>query len=248
MPPNSTEKRDCPFFLDLTLPALADNLALDEALLLDAEAGGPEVLRVWEWPAYAVVLGAAGRLSEDVDEGACRRDHVPIGRRASGGGTVLLGAGCLLYSLVLSCQRDPALREISSSYRYILGRIRNALLPRAPTLELCGTSDLALAGLKVSGNAQQRKRLHLLHHGSLLYGFDRDQVGTYLHLPQRQPEYRRRRKHEEFLANLPISATDLKHELTECWGALSIVSAWPEEMVRRLVAEKYSQREWTYRR
>ena len=35
------------YFLDLTLPTLAENLALDEALLLDAEAGGPEVLRLW---------------------------------------------------------------------------------------------------------------------------------------------------------------------------------------------------------
>jgi lipoate-protein ligase A len=51
-------------FLDLTLPA--ENLALDEALLLDAEAGGPEVLRLWHWPHHAVVLGAGGRLADTV--------------------------------------------------------------------------------------------------------------------------------------------------------------------------------------
>src|SRR5205823_408571 len=46
-------------FLNLTLPSLFDNLALDEALLLDAEAGaGGEVLRCWAWPRLAVVLGA----------------------------------------------------------------------------------------------------------------------------------------------------------------------------------------------
>ena len=41
-------------FLDLTLPTLPENLALDEALLLEAEAGGPNLLRVWSWPNNAV--------------------------------------------------------------------------------------------------------------------------------------------------------------------------------------------------
>src|SRR5262245_1919259 len=101
------------YFLDLALDSLAANLALDEALLLEAEAGrGGEVLRVWEWSAPAVVLGAGCRLAEDVNEAACHADGVPIQRRASGGGTVLLGAGCLLYSLVLAYERSPFLREI----------------------------------------------------------------------------------------------------------------------------------------
>ena len=38
-------------FVDITLSTLNENLALDEALLLEAEAGrSGEVLRVWEWP------------------------------------------------------------------------------------------------------------------------------------------------------------------------------------------------------
>ena len=45
-------------FLNVSLPTLAENVALDEALLLEAEAGGPALLRVWEWSQFAVVLGA----------------------------------------------------------------------------------------------------------------------------------------------------------------------------------------------
>ena len=47
-------------FLDLTLPTIGENLALDEALLLQAEAGGGEALRSWEWEQTCVVLGAGG--------------------------------------------------------------------------------------------------------------------------------------------------------------------------------------------
>src|SRR5690242_11713934 len=135
--------------LDLTLPIAAENLALDEALLLEAEAGrGGEVLRLWEWPHYAVVLGAGCALADDVDEAACRADGVPVLRRASGGGTVLLGPGCLCYGLVLAFERGPALREITPSYAYILGRVGGALAGLLPGIERAGTSDLTDAGLK----------------------------------------------------------------------------------------------------
>src|SRR5205814_2207406 len=59
-------------YLDLTLPDADDNLALDEALLLRAESGdGGEVLRIWEYPRPVVVLGAGGRVSDDVHDANC---------------------------------------------------------------------------------------------------------------------------------------------------------------------------------
>src|SRR5262245_53661131 len=115
-------------FLDLTLPSLAENLALDEALLLESEAGrGDEVLRLWEWRDDAVVLGAGCRLTDDVHEAACREDGIPIARRASGGGTVLLGRGCFIFSLVLKLARGPELAHIAASHRFILGVIASSL-------------------------------------------------------------------------------------------------------------------------
>src|SRR5262245_30654005 len=174
--------------LDLTLPTLAANLALDEALLLEAEAGtGGEVLRFWEWPHLAVVLGAGGQIALDVNEPVCSTDRIPILRRASGGGTVLLGRGCLLFSLVLRYGRAAELRHINASYRYILGRMAAAFQSVASDVEHAGISDLAIAGRKCSGNAQQRKRDYLLHHGTLLYDFDLPLMSRYLRSPPRQP-------------------------------------------------------------
>jgi lipoate-protein ligase A len=236
-------------FLDVTLPTLAENLALDEALLLEAEAGrAAEVLRIWEWPAPAVVLGAGGRLAEDINEEACRQDAVPILRRASGGGTVLLGPGCLLFSLVLSYERSPVLREVLFSYGYILDRVRAALKGLVPGIERAGTSDLAAEGRKFSGNSQQRKRTHLLHHGTLLYRFDIDTIGRYLRLPARQPDYRRNREHAAFLTNLSVAAGALTRRLRQAWEADGGAEEWPREAVERLSREKYTSAEWIGRR
>ena len=235
--------------LPLTLPTLAENLALDEALLLEAEKGSAgEVLRLWEWPRPAVVLGTAGRLAEDVEEAACLRDDVPIARRASGGGTVLLGGGCLLYDLVLAYERDAALTDILPSYRFILGRVRDALLDAVPGAVVAGTSDLAAGGRKFSGNSQQRKRRHLLHHGTLLYGFDLGLVGRYLRQPARQPAYRERRDHDAFLMNLPLAGEEIERRLIAAWAAEGGPPEWPAERVRQLVADKYTRAEWIRRR
>lgn len=236
-------------FLELTLPTLEENLALDEALLLEAEAArGGEVLRFWEWPSLAVVLGAGGRLAQEVDEKACEQDDVPIRRRSSGGGTVLLGRGCLLYSLVLAYARAEELREILSSYRFVLKLIRNALLDTTPGVEFAGTSDLCVAGKKFSGNSQQRKRNCLLHHGTVLYDFGIGEIGRYLREPDRQPKYRRGRAHEEFVTNLPVAAATLKECIRSAWQTSGPLADWPKEASRRLVLEKYRRDDWNRRR
>jgi lipoate-protein ligase A len=234
-------------FLDLTLATLAENLALDEALLLEAEGGG-EVLRVWEWTQPAVVLGAGCHLAENIEEKTHLSNAVQIARRSSGGGTVLLGRGCLCYGLVLGYTRASELAEIQPSYAYVLGLVRNALSDLSPDIHRAGTSDLAAGDRKFSGNAQQRKRHHLLHHGTILYDFDLALVSRYLRLPSRQPDYRRQREHADFLMNVPAKASELKRRLRSAWQADSSLTTWPEELVRKLVAEKYSREDWIRRR
>jgi lipoate-protein ligase A len=236
-------------FLELTLPTLPENLALDEALLLQADTGaGGEVLRVWEWTMPAVVLGAGSRLPLEVNEAACQADGVPILRRASGGSAVLLGKGCLCYSLILAYDRLPALREVRPSFAYILGQVREALLDLAPGIEQAGISDLVAGRRKFSGNSQQRKRHFLLHHGTLLYAFNIELIGRYLRMPSRQPEYRQGREHLEFLVNLPTNSAELTTRLRTAWKPEMTLIECPSQMVHELAENKYTRPEWTRRR
>lgn len=230
--------------LDLTLPTLAENLALDEALLDDAQAGGVATLRFWTWPTFAVVVGAGGALEGEVQLDRCAEDGVPVARRSSGGGTVLLGPGCLLYSLVLPM--DAELADLNRSYQVISTKLAEALA--IPGVAFAGSSDLVLDDRKFSGNSQQRKRTHLLHHGTLLHAFDLTAIDRYVKHPPRMPDYRRDRPHEDFVVNLPLSEGELKNRLIAAWQAKEPRGNWPRNEVIRLATEKYGTGDWLRRK
>lgn len=182
-----------------------ENVALDAVLFAAAEEqDAGESLRIWESPQPAVIVGRFGALGREIDEGACRADAVPVIRRVSGGGAVVVGRGCLNYSLVLSLDARPELRHVSASYAAVLGRIVDAL--DLAGLRVAGVSDLAVGERKIGGSAQRRGRRALLHHGTVLYAFDMSTLERYLRSPVRQPAYRRERRHADFVMNAPIDA------------------------------------------
>ncbi|MBI5773623.1 MAG: lipoate--protein ligase family protein [Verrucomicrobia bacterium] len=231
--------------LDLTLPTPAENLACDEALFDWCEESGGEVLRFWEPRDHFVVVGYANRVAREVNAEACAARGVPIFRRVSGGGTVLQGPGCLNYSVVLKITEASPLAGISGTNRLVLGKIQRALAPLLKTPPaIRGASDLCLGALKFSGNAQRRKRTHLLFHGTLLLDFDLPLISALLPLPSKQPDYRGNRGHGEFLTNLPLAASAVKAELCRAWSADAPLEAVPLERIQKLAAEKYSRPEW----
>jgi lipoate-protein ligase A len=259
--------------LDLTLPDAAENLALDEALLEEAEAAAApmETLRLWELPGPAVVVGRSSRVSAEVHVDVCRQLGIPILRRISGGAAVVAGPGCLMYSLVLSYHRRPALRVLSEAHRDVLGTVVAALSASVAGLEFRGTSDLAMhasrtdpgiavadcngregggqasaigAALKFSGNSVRCRRNHLLYHGTLLYAFPLPLIDHCLKMPSRVPEYRAGRAHRVFVTNLPVAAETLRQALISAWNAGTPRVDWPREQTEQLARTKYGRPEW----
>jgi lipoate-protein ligase A len=235
------------FLLDLTLPTPAENLALDEALLEEAEqsTGPRETLRLWESAATMVVIGRSSRIAEEVDLAACRRRGIPVLRRSSGGAAIVTGPGCLMYALVLSYDLRPELRSIDLAHRLVLGKLAAAVSPDAGH---CGTSDLAIDGRKFSGNSVRCRRGHLLYHGTLLYDFAIETIVDCLRAPPRQPDYRRGRAHGQFVTNLASGARDLRRAVVEAWGARVPLAEWPRDATARLVAERYGCDQWHHER
>ncbi len=234
------------FLLDVTLPTPAENLALDEALLDEAEAAQQpdETLRLWEPAGPMVVVGRSSKVADEVRLEACRRMAIPVLRRTSGGAAVVTGPGCLMYSLVLSLNRHPGLRIVEHAHRVVLDRIAASLASLVPCVSRRGTSDLALGEDKFSGNSIRVKRNHLLYHGTLLYDFPLELIDQCLAMPPRQPAYREGRGHRAFVTNLRLPAGMLRGALVAAWNADEPRPDWPRAETARLVAQRYARAEW----
>jgi lipoate-protein ligase A len=238
-----------PRWLDCCLPTVEENLALDEALLELAHEGASPMncVRTWMAAEPAVVLGSSSRCAEEVDFEACRRHGVRVVRRPSGGATVVLGPGCLMWSVIEHHpQGPPPIEAIHAAMLEPLAAALNEALsrtqqPEGKRVARRGTSDLALVGageaapaalasesvaaaestadLKVSGNALRVRRHGVLYHGTLLDSFDLDLVGRVLRHPPREPDYRGQRPHGAFLANLGLGRATLEAAVRAAFGA-----------------------------
>ena len=235
--------------IDSTLPTPAHNLACDEALLELCETGfDHDLLRFWEPREHFVVLGYSSRIRADVELPRCARSRVSVFRRCSGGGTVLQGPGCLNFSLVLRVDGRPALQTLTGTTRFIMAAHRQALGPVVGgEVRVEGFSDLTRGGLKVSGNAQRRKRRAVLFHGTFLLDLDLRLVEELLPVPARQPPYRRNRPHREFLANLHVPSQLIKDALRGTWGASEPLDGLPLERIEALARNVYATQAWTHR-
>lgn len=235
-------------YLDLAFADPARNLACDEMLIDLCEESRTEVLRIWEPSNYFVVLGYSNRVSREVDVDACGAKAIPILRRFSGGGAVLQGPGCINYTLVVRNERPGYIGDIATAYRRVLEphrRLFQALTSKAVRIE--GISDLAIAGLKFSGNSQHRKRACTLFHGTFLLKFDLSLVETCLRLPSKQPAYRRDRPHRAFLTNLAIDPLEVREKLKKEWQAYDEPVDVSYERIEDLLKSRYLRGEWNWK-
>ena len=202
----------------LVHPQTADNLAVDEELMR-AVNGEPVRgwLRIWEQPTYAVVLGRSNRAEREANLPACAADGVEVLQRCSGGGAVVIGPGCLCYSLVLPLTDLHRQAGVTAVTANIMQKLAAGLGP--PAISVQGVSDLTCEGRKFSGNSQRWLKHALLHHGTVLYDFDLSLVSRFLQFPSRVPDYRDEREHLQFVRNLDLPRQEIIQRLRRTWNA-----------------------------
>ena len=231
---------------------VAANLALDEALLEEAHStpAAGRVVRSWMAARPTVVLGSSSRVEEEVDLEACRRLGVDLLRRPSGGLTVVLGPGCVMWSVITGYPAGAPTVDVL--HDDVLDPLCAALAAAGSSVVRRGSSDLAIVTddgeRKVSGNALRVRRHAVLYHGTLLDDFDLDLVSQVLRHPPREPAYRAGRGHAAFLANLRLGRTAIDAALRNAFATTTVRADPPRERMAQLVAERYASAAWTLRR
>lgn len=176
-------------------PYLADE-ELIARTLVDRAPG----LRLSRPARVEVVLGRGSRPERELVIERCLADGVPLLARRGGGCAVLLDPGQVLVSVALPLGGLGESRRIfEAATAWLVAALGRLGLTG---LGLAGISDLAYAGRKVGGACIFRRRGLLLYSASLLVTPRVDLMERYLLHPPREPEYRARRSHAEFVLGL----------------------------------------------
>ncbi|MHB9035771.1 MAG: lipoate--protein ligase family protein [Armatimonadota bacterium] len=198
------------------------NLAVDEQLAQCAGRTGRRILRLWWGSNVTAVLGCGDKTEEVLDIDECKRRGVGWVKRVTGGGTVLQTPGVFNYSYTApSYGRMDMPRVFESGAELVV----KALAQFGVSAQQCGTSDVAVDNLKISGNAQARKWHAVLLHGTLLVDIDRELMEAVLRHPHKEPDYRNGRKHSDFvvtLGGLGVAASEAQVENAFASAAIEV--------------------------
>jgi lipoate-protein ligase A len=250
-------------FLNYTSPTPADDLALEEVLHLAVEDGTlPAIWRLWQPAQRAVILGTGQESAKEAHLELARATGVPVLRRHSGGGAVVIGPGAINYSFFFPYALLPGSETIQGATRAALEPIIRTLAAWGLSAQLAGLSDLAVTGAdgtlrKIAGNSQARKKNSVVVHGTLLADPDWAAIEALLRFPSSTPDYRAGRSHREFLTSLrdhgaPVSLEEFAGAFAVQLPPDTIRLAAPDASLlaraRALAAEKYGLDAWNLRR
>ena len=213
---------------------------------------GPEAIRVWLPTSTSTVLGRSSPAEAEVDIDRILESGTSLGRRVSGGQTIVTGPGCLMYAIVIGYQQHPDLRMLDHAHRYVMTRMQKAIASLGIAVTIEGVSDLTFEGKKFSGNSMRCIKDRFLYHGTMICDeFDLSLVTKFLKRPVREPDYRAGRSHEDFLTRLPVSCESLKQAIIKQWSVTTTLPADQLESLvadaERLAAAKYDDEAWIYK-
>jgi len=180
---------------------VAREIERDGELLEAAENGYGPRFRTWTCRRHAVVLGRSLDVTSEVNLDFCRSRGIPVLRRPSGGGAVVVGPGTLQYAFALPYYLSPELSSIDGAKTFC-NRLLLAGLEGMDGIAHLPCGDLVRGQRKIGGLALRRRRGAVLLHGTILVDEDLELIARALRHPSSEPPYRRGRSHAEFLANL----------------------------------------------
>lgn len=261
-------------YLPYTEHTGAENMAIDEAIMLEIAKGTQTMptLRFYGWNPPALSLGYSQSYAKEVAEQACQAAGIDIIRRPTGGRAVLHQYE-LTYSVIAPETDEHVKGTVIQSYLKIsrallqgfqalgipaemIAHESKPALGSAACFDAPSWYELVVAGRKLVGSAQVRRKGILLQHGSIILHFDIELLFRLLKFPN---EAIRQRLQTAFKAKAcaldevwgrPVSREELEQEI--CRGFIEtmhirlekaqLTSAEKDQL--EALSAKYRSDEW----
>ncbi|KAK2994618.1 hypothetical protein RJ640_025672 [Escallonia rubra] len=148
----------------------------------------------------AIVMGLSGKPSELLEIRSVLRDQIPVVRRFTGGGTVIVDHGTIFVTLICNREAVPTVQPYPRSIMQWSSLLYNEVFQGIGDFKL-RENDYVFGNHKFGGNAQSITKDRWIHHTSFLWEYEARNM-AYLKLPTRAPEYRLVRNHMDFLCGM----------------------------------------------
>jgi lipoate---protein ligase len=155
----------------------AQNVALDSVLLKRVgDETRPPTLRFWSWDASAVIIGRFQSVQNEVDLDEATARGVTIVRRTSGGGAMFVQPeATITYSLYLPERHVEGL-SYADSYAALDSWVVAGLRDLGVDAWYVPLNDITSAEGKIGGAAQARRNRAVLHHTTVSYEMNPDEM------------------------------------------------------------------------
>lgn len=150
--------------------------ALDQTLLDNMDQGdGEPTLRFWYRKTPAVPLGRFQAYKDEVATDYVEQNDIPVIRRVTGGGAMFVEPGAVItFSMYLPREEVP--EDVRESYRMLNQWVIDALDNVGLDAHHEPLNDVSHADGKIGGAAQLRKKNAVLHHATLSYSLNIEEM------------------------------------------------------------------------
>ena len=199
-----------------------------------------------------VVVGKHQNALAEINYRFVRENNIMVARRISGGGTVFHDSGNVNFSFIKNV-KSPS--EIS--FKQFTAPVVDALAKLGIDATTSGRNDLLIGGLKISGNAEHVYKNRVLHHGTLLFSSNLDNLGLAIKVVPGKYESKAVQSNRSPVANI---SQFLKTQMTTAQFIQFLISVQTENTgnsiyslsendtlkIEMLKAEKFSAWEWNF--
>jgi len=165
-------------------------------------------LKIYRLDRQMVVIGRGGKVETELQTENIDGDGIPVYRRQGGGCAVVIDPGNIIISVVLPVKGFTENRYYFNLLSaWIEDCFKNIGFPR---VEMAGISDLMIDNRKISGSCIYNGLDYLYYSTTILVHPDTEAMERYLRYPPREPDYRKGRRHSDFVTGLDSYYTDIE--------------------------------------
>ena len=224
------------------------NLAMEEYFLKNTNE---DIFLLWQNENSIIVSKNQNTLSE-INYDYVKENNIKVVRRLSGGGAVFHDLGNINFTFI-SCNDNSF-----SDFKKFTMPIVEALKELNVHAEFSGRNDLLIDGQKFSGNAQYNYKNKVMHHGTLLFSSEINDLSNALKVKPSKFQGKSVKSVKSRVTNISshldkkMTVLEFKDYLMDFINKRDENSHFYElndkdvESINKLVEEKYSTWEWNF--